>query len=532
MNVSDWMVNVSRMLSALCIVMGFVGCEVEEQLKPNDMPYTEKHRPQLHFSPSFGWMNDPNGMVYFDGEYHLFYQYYPDSTVWGPMHWGHAVSQDLVHWEHLPIALEPDSLGYIFSGSAVVDKNNTSGFGFPDNPPLVAIFTHHDMQAQKAGALTYETQSIAYSVDRGRTWQKFSGNPVLENPGLKDFRDPKVIWHEESQRWVMVVAAGDRVQFYTSVDLKSWSFASEFGEEDGAHGGVWECPDLFPLKVQDALKWVLLVNMNPGHPAGGSGTQYFVGDFDGQTFNNDNNPARTLWMDAGADNYAGVTWSDAPGGTNHRYLIGWMSNWAYAQVVPTHPWRSAMTLSRKLELEETIEGARLISTPVAALQSLRTQAVAFSRGDHHGEVSLLQNVDDKNGMYEIELEIIKPSEGRVELEFFNSAGDLLKVGYDVDQNEYYIDRLTAGTNEFSDKFSSRHVAPCEYVPDTLDMHLILDVSSIELFADGGKTVMTDLFFPRGIFSDAVLKTDQWPLKVFRGRVYGLKGIWQQERVKN
>ena len=210
--------------------------------------YTEQHRPQFHFSPEKMWMNDPNGMVFYNDEYHLFYQYYPDSTVWGPMHWGHAVSKDLVHWEHLPIALYPDSLGYIFSGSAVVDWNNTSGLGTEENPPLVAIFTYHDAEGEKEGRNDYQTQGIAYSLDNGRTWEKYADNPVLENPGIKDFRDPKVSWHAATEKWVMILAVLDHVELYGSKDLKSWEKLSEFGKEVGAHGGVWECPDLFPCR--------------------------------------------------------------------------------------------------------------------------------------------------------------------------------------------------------------------------------------------------------------------------------------------
>ncbi len=213
--------------------------------------YGEQHRPQFHFSPEQMWMNDPNGMVFLDGEYHLFYQYYPDSTVWGPMHWGHAVSSDMVHWQHLPIALYPDTLGYIFSGSAVVDWNNTSGFGSTEKPPLVAIFTHHLMEGEKAGRTDYQHQSIAYSTDKGRTWMKYEGNPVLPNTRkIKDFRDPKVMWDEGSKQWVMALAVLDHVEFWGSPDLKKWAHLSDFGKEFGSHGGVWECPDLFPITVE------------------------------------------------------------------------------------------------------------------------------------------------------------------------------------------------------------------------------------------------------------------------------------------
>ncbi len=294
----------------------------------------EQHRPHFHFTPESMWMNDPNGMVYYEGEYHLFYQHHPDDVVWGPMHWGHAVSTDLVHWEHLPIALYPDEYGYIFSGSAVVDWKNTSGFGSKHNPPLIAIFTYHDVDGEQAGNNDYQTQGIAYSIDKGRSWTKYENNPVLPNPGIKDFRDPKVIWYEPDQKWIMTLAAHDNVRFYSSPNLKDWIFESEFGKGIGAHGGVWECPDLFPMELDGTQKWVLLVSLNDGGPNGGSGTQYFIGDFDGKTFINDNSKNQILWLDYGRDNYAGVTWSDIPDEDGRRIFMGWMSNWSYAEVVP------------------------------------------------------------------------------------------------------------------------------------------------------------------------------------------------------
>ncbi|MBK8504111.1 MAG: glycoside hydrolase family 32 protein [Saprospiraceae bacterium] len=331
-----------RHLIFLYIAISLFGCmngsETETKQGVNAVvSYQEAHRPQYHFTPEKMWMNDPNGMVYYEGEYHLFYQYYPDSTVWGPMHWGHAISKDLIHWEHLPIALYPDSLGYIFSGGAVIDWKNTSGLGTPSQPPMVAFFTYHNAEIAKAGGIEVESQAIAYSLDKGRSWTKFPGNPVIKNPGIKDFRDPNVIWHEGSNQWVLVLAASDRLHIYNSPNLRDWNLASEFGEKDGNHDGVWECPDLFPLQIDGQEKWVLLQNISPGHPNGGSGTQYFIGDFDGKVFKNDNPPAMSLWLDYGKDNYAGVTWSDAPNKGGQRTFIGWMSNWQYAQQVPTAP---------------------------------------------------------------------------------------------------------------------------------------------------------------------------------------------------
>ena len=299
-----------KLILLFVISVSFIHCQPDSKSEKSapeenlsDMPpiatsnYEEPYRNQFHFSPPANWMNDPNGMVYFEDEYHLFYQYYPDSTVWGPMHWGHAVSNDLVYWKHLPIALFPDSLGYIFSGSAVIDHNNTSGFGKEGQVPMVALFTHHDINGEQSGSNRFQYQSIAYSLDKGRSWTLYEGNPVIPNPGIKDFRDPKVIWHEASQNWVMVLAVYDRAMIYTSPDLKKWAEASEFGIEGDQR--LWECPDLFPIKVEGTAeeKWVLLVSIQKDAPNGGTATGYFVGDFDGKNFIS--NPADQYWLDYG-----------------------------------------------------------------------------------------------------------------------------------------------------------------------------------------------------------------------------------------
>ncbi|WP_311182251.1 glycoside hydrolase family 32 protein [Hymenobacter volaticus] len=309
-------------------LLGLTGLSVAQSTKPIP-PATPQYRPAYHFSPAKMWMNDPNGMVYHNGTYHLFFQHYPDGMEWGPMHWGHATSKDMVSWQEQPIALYPDSLGYIFSGSAVVDANNTAGFG---KNALVAIFTHHDPKGEKAGSKTFQNQSIAYSLDEGKTWKKYAQNPVLKNPGITDFRDPKVSWYEAGKKWVMTLATKDRITFYSSSNLKDWTKLSEFGEKFGAHGGVWECPDLFPLTLDGKTHWVLLVSINPGGPNSGSATQYFVGQFDGKTFTPSS--TKTQWVDYGKDDYAGVTYGNTG---NRRIFQGWMSNWEYANQVPTSP---------------------------------------------------------------------------------------------------------------------------------------------------------------------------------------------------
>lgn len=327
--------------------------------------YHEQFRPQIHFSQPSNWMNDPNGMIYFNNKYHLFYQYYPGSLVWGPMHWGHAISTDLIHWQNLPVALYPDSLGYIFSGSIVPDIHNTSGFGKDGKIALVAIFTHHDPIKEKEGTNTFQNQSIAYSIDEGKNWIKFSGNPIVHNPGIKDFRDPKVFWYEPQKKWIMTLATMDKITLYSSPDLKNWIKESEFGKSVGAHGGVWECPDLFPITYNGKIIWVLIVSINPGGYNTGSATQYFTGNFDGKQFKPyDTN---TKWLDYGPDEYAGVTWNNT---RNKRIFIGWMSNWQYATEVPTTPWRSAMTIARTLNLKKIGTKYFVTSIPIREMNKL------------------------------------------------------------------------------------------------------------------------------------------------------------------
>lgn len=495
----------------------------------------EAHRPQLHFSPPAKWMNDPNGMVYYAGEYHLFYQYYPDSTVWGPMHWGHAVSRDLVTWEHLPIALYPDERGYIFSGSAVVDWNNTSGFGTGAEPPLVAIFTYHDAERAKAGTNDHESQGIAWSNDRGRTWTKYDGNPVLPNlERRRDFRDPSVFWHQPTGRWIMALSVYDHVQFWASPDLKTWQYLSAFGAEWGGHGGTWECPNLFPMPVAGTADtmWVLIQNLNPGGPQGGSGTQYFVGRFDGTRFTLDSSFAATLradtavWLDWGADNYAGVTWNDVPAEDGRRIFLGWMSNWLYAQQVPTGSWRSAMTLPRTLRLERTPAGYRLLSEPVAEVAALRVDSVALAGAPMTGTVDLTGRIGFPVTLAEVILEIRKGQAADLGVELSNGAGERYRVGFEAAGNRFYSDRTAAGQRDFSERFADRvHYAPRQAGGDVVRLHLVVDVASAELFADGGATVMTEIFFPTEPFDRLAVYASGGEATLVGGRVYRLRSIW-------
>ena len=287
-------INSLNLVLVILLISLFVSCKqknaenksIEEISDTIEYSEEELYRPNFHFTPKKGWMNDPNGMFYYNGYYHLYFQHYPDDNVWGPMHWGHAISTDMVTWREQPIAIYPDEKGYIFSGGAVVDVNNTSGFGKDGEQPIIAMFTYHDMAGEKAGEKNIQSQAIAYSLDEGQTFTKYSENPVIKNPGIRDFRDPKIVWDSIHEKWVMVLAAGQKIMFYSSSNLKDWKSESNFGDGIGAHGGVWECPDFFPMLVEgtDEVKWVLLVSINPGGPNGGNATQYFVGDFDGKQF--------------------------------------------------------------------------------------------------------------------------------------------------------------------------------------------------------------------------------------------------------
>ena len=518
----------------------FCGCTAEpanSQVKPvSQIPqkvkqqkpkpanyYQEQHRNQLHFSPEANWMNDPNGMVYYDDEYHLFYQYYPDSTVWGPMHWGHAVSEDLVHWEHLPIALYPDELGLIFSGSAVIDHKNTSGFGKDGQPPMVAIFTHHLMAGEKAKTNKFQYQSIAYSNDRGRSWTKYEGNPVVPNPGIKDFRDPKVIWHKESEKWIMVFAAYDKVRIYNSPNLKEWTFQSEFGIPGDQR--LWECPDLFPINVEgtNEKKWVLITSIQKEGPNGGTATSYFVGDFDGKNFIGDN--SQQYWADYGTDNYAMVTWSDVPESDGRRLAMGWMSNWQYAQVVPTEKWRSAMTLPRSLTLHQEGGKYQLRSNPVMELGNLQKQHIPLRGGNFKAGTKQSLLTDPNHFTYRLDFQFKKPSSSNFALRISNKEGEYVDVGFDGIANEYFVDRRHAGKVDFQKDFAGRHVAPLNYDSETLDLVLFVDKASVELYADEGRTVMTEIFFPNAPLYDFELIIGKGEVDLISSSITKLNGIW-------
>jgi fructan beta-fructosidase len=477
----------------------------------------EAYRPQIHFSPKAHWANDPNGMVYNKGVYHLFYQHHPYSSVWGPMHWGHATSKDMINWKHEPIAIYPDSIGTIFSGSAIVDKNNTSGFGKNGQAPLVAIFTQHSMEGEKGGKNDFQNQSIAYSNDDGKTWTKYEGNPVLKNPGIIDFRDPKVMWYEPQKKWIMTLATKDRITFYSSKDLKSWVKESEFGATVGAHGGVWECPDLFTFDDNGKKVWVLLVSINPGGPNKGSATQYFIGDFDGNKFT----PLTTdvKWIDYGPDDYAGITWSNTG---NRKIFLGWMSNWMYANVVPTETWRNAMTIPRELKLKYVGDEMLIVSQPVPELSKIQSKPITISNVKITNSIDMATRTGKVKFPCRINLSMEEVKD--FSLVVTNDMGEELVIGFDKKQNQYFIDRTKSGKTDFAREFAGRHVAPRFANNSKINISLLIDVSSVELFADDGLTVMTAIFFPNKPYNKIHIKSPA-NILIKKMEYISLKNIW-------
>ena len=476
---------------------------VQSQVQHDPISTNESlYRPRFHFTPEQGWMNDPNGMLFLNGQYHLFFQHYPDGTVWGPMHWGHAISSDLVQWKEQQIALYPDSIGMIFSGSAVLDKNNTSGLGRGGIAPLVAIYTQHNMPGEKAGRTDFQNQSIAYSLDEGKTWTKYAGNPVLKTPNLKDFRDPKVIWHQPTQKWIMSLAVANHIEFYSAPNLMNWSKESEIGKNSFAHGGVWECPDLLSFNVNGKTIWVLLVSMNPGGPNSGSATQYMVGDFDGHTFKPFTSTIK--WMDYGPDNYAGVTFSNIG---DRNILIGWMSNWNYANVVPTENWRSAMTVPRELKLvEQNINSNEflLVSSPVKELNAGFTKTLSKENILSKKIVTLTSAVNTIPNRIDLSTLQVKD----FEIVFSNNYNEKLIVGFDATKKQFFIDRRNTGISNFHEGFARIANAPRLIEHAGMDLSLFIDKTSVEFFADGGRTVMTALFFPTHPYTNCILQTKE------------------------
>lgn len=494
--------------------------------------YAEQYRPQIHFSPPAHWMNDPNGLVLFRGEYHLFYQHNPGSSRWGPMHWGHAVSRDSVHWKNLPIALYPDDHGAIFSGSVVADVKNTSGFGTKRNPPLVAMFTYHDHQREALKLPGYESQALAFSLDAGRHWTKYPGNPVLEDPAAFDFRDPHLSWHAPSSRWIAALAAKDHVAFYSSADLKHWTHESDFGRTSGSHAGVWECPGLMQVRIEGGgqRKAVLLVSVGSGGPNGGSATQYFVGEFDGHRFTLDasqseSGAAGTRWLDYGTDNYAAAVWSGMPDRNAAPRIIGWMSNWQYANDVPTETWRSAMTLPRDVTIVETAPGFALRTMPVRELHALRSDHVRLGKRSVNSPLELAGGLHQQTGQLEVDIDLDLRDARLMTLTFENARGESASLRLDRLERTAELDRRKSGNTGFHPEFAKSQWAPIKDASARMRLLIYLDRSSIEIFIGGGETVLTSLVFPTVPFDRVRLEADA-TIQMHAGDVYALASTWR------
>ena len=497
-----------------------------------DTTNTDYYRPSYHFTPLYGWMNDPNGMVYKDGEYHLYFQYNPYGSKWGNMHWGHAVSKDLVHWEHLDPAIARDPVGHIFSGSSVIDKKNTAGFG---KDAIIAIYTNNSVNHD-------EVQCIAYSNDNGRTFTKYEGNPVLTPfDGLKDFRDPKVFWYEKGKCWYMIVSADKEMRLYKSKNLKKWNYVSAFGKGIGQQPCQYECPDFFQLPVngdKKKMKWVMTMNINPGCWFGGSATEYFVGDFDGKKFTcPDANEVK--WLDWGKDHYATVTFSN----TGDRVLgITWMSNWQYANLTPFKQNRGANGLPRELKLYEK-NGKYYISEDVAPeVYALRKDTKNVADASVSDEKMLAGVAANMEGAFEIEADVTPDANGIAGIEISNNKRERTMIYFDMKQGKVVMDRTESGLSDFGkqsvphdielawDKqlaaegkqparitnsinykndFALATWAPlslCEDGKKTYHVDIFVDKSSVELFVDGGRIAMTNLVFPVAPYENVKLYT--------------------------
>jgi fructan beta-fructosidase len=486
----------------------------------------EPLRPQTHFTPEINWMNDPNGLVFHNGEYHLFYQYNPAGNSWGHMSWGHAISRDLLHWKHLPLAITEEDGVMAFSGCCVVDHQNTSGFGSDTKPPMVALYTGHGHGKQ--------VQNLAYSNDHGRTWIKYEKNPVLDinNP---DFRDPKVFWHEPTGRWVMVVslAAEKILVFYASHDLKSWEELSRFGPAGVKEKPNWECPDLFelPIENEEGKKlWVLEVDMGSGAIAGGSGGEYFVGHFDGSRFTS---IQESRWVDYGRDFYAPVSWSDIPAADGRRIWIGWLNNWETC-LVPTFPWRSCMSVPRTLTLrkvpaidEKEAEHYVLVQQPVnefiqlyKQIQNLETSTATWPPV----AVTRLDEVRELNFVLEATL---KPEDARsCGFRIRTGEDEFTEIGYDREPGVVYVDRRKSGNVSFHPDFAGRHEAPARFISGEIKLQMIVDRSSIEVFINDGEAVISDRIFPTGRKPIIEVFAGDDSAKISDTHLWQLKSIWR------
>ena len=479
-----------------------------------DTTNREKYRPVYHHTPLYGWMNDPNGMFYKDGVWHLYYQYNPYGSKWQNMSWGHSTSKDLIHWNHEPIAIEPTGLGTVFSGSCALDTTDSAGFG---SDAVIGMYT---------SAGVSQTQSLVWSKDNGRTFEFYPSNPVITLES--EARDPNMFWDAKAGQWVLVLAHAldHEMLIFTSPDMKDWTLQSSFGKV-GAQDGVWECPDLFKLKVDgtDKEKWVLICNLNPGGIFGGSATQYFIGDFDGKTFKADTDATGnipTKWMDFGKDHYATVSWSDAP--DNRRTAIGWMSNWQYAGEVPTLQFRSANTLPRDLSLFTASDGELyLASTPSPEMKALRgTPTVSVRNTDIRKKAVSCPLPAANGGVCEILVDVNARKSSKINLTLANNAGEKVVMLYDVAAHTLSFDRRESGIVDFSQDFPAVTVAPTFEENGKISLRIFIDKSSIEVFGNDGRFAMTNLVFPENPYTSLSISSTVGNARIDNLKIYPIK----------
>lgn len=477
-----------------------------------DSSNRETYRPVYHHTPMYGWMNDPNGMFYKDGVYHLYFQYNPYGSMWANMTWGHSTSTDLAHWTYEGTAIVPDAWGAIFSGSCVVDKDNTAGFG---KGTVVAFYT----SAKSTPWGDVQSQSMAYSLDNGKTFIKYEHNPILTSTE-RDFRDPKVFWYAPGKHWVMMLAVGQEMQIYSSINLKEWKKESSFGAMQGAHGGVWECPDLVELPVEgtNEKKWVLICNLNPGGPFGGSAAQYFVGTFNGKKFVNES-PTQIKWLDWGKDNYATVTWNNAPNG--RCIALGWMSNWQYQAVLPTLQYRGANTIARDLTLYKVGNEYYLKSTPSPEIEKARIKSVSMAPFKVSDKYEVANLLEDNKGAYELEFVIKNSGASKIAFSLHNTKGEKLLMYYDIMRKQFVMDRSESGKVDFNVNFPAMTVAPVENTTN-ICLRLFVDRSSIEAFGENGEFVMTNRIFPSEPYNKITFETVRGNYFVKSLNIYKLK----------
>lgn len=471
--------------------------------------HNEEHRPIYHFSSPFGWINDPNGLFYDKGKFHLYFQYNPYGVKWGNMSWGHASSSNLIHWKNHQTALLPNELGDIFSGSIVIDKQNTAGFG---ENAICAFYT---------SATDKQVQSLAYSTDNGMTFTNYEHNPILVDENYKDFRDPKLFWHQETNKWIMSLATGQTITFYESTNLKKWSRLSEFGQGIGNHDGVWECPDLFQVANNKDSKWVLFVSINPGGPNGGNATQYFIGEFDGITFTPDDIPY-PLWIDYGRDNYAGVTWHNNP--RKKPKYIGWMSNWDYANDIPTKHFKNAMTLPRTIELANNGKHFYLKNYPVKEVKELRVEKVDISTQLLQKSLNINNFLEDNNGAYEILIDfaIVENSTSKVVLTLSNHESEKLTFSLNLHKETLTVDRSESGNISFSDKFANTKIIAPLVKEQKYQLKLFIDKASAELFVNKGKLAITNTIFPSEPYNNIHLEVEKGAIDITKFNIYNLE----------